>query len=110
VSQLWTSQTGDDLSIFEKARTPNPPAASIIMMKPRKASSDTSRSFWPVDRDVDRRRLRVSPLSVSFFPLLTSAIEFTAEDEGEFRFSGAPMAIVELSVLAASKGAETGGL
>ena len=109
LSQLWTSQTGDDLSIFEKARIPNPPAASIIMMKPRKASSDTRRSLWPVDREVDRRRLRVSPLSLNFFPLLTSAIEFTAEDEGEFRFSGAPMAIVELSVLAASKDAETGG-
>jgi hypothetical protein len=80
------------------------------MMKPRKASSDTRRSFWPIDRAVDRRRLRVSPLSLSFFPLLTSAIEFTAEDDGEFRFSGAPTAIVELSVLAASNGAETVGL
>lgn len=103
-------QTGDDLSIFEKARIPKPPAASIIMMKPRKASNDTSRSLWPDERGVDRRRLRVSPVSLSFFPLLTSAMEFTADDEGEFRLSGAPIAIVELSVLAVSTGAETGAI
>jgi hypothetical protein len=80
------------------------------MMKPRKASNDTSRSLWPDDREVDRRRLRVSPLSLSFLPELTSAIELTAEDDGEFRFSGAPIAIVELSLLVGSEGTEMGGL
>jgi hypothetical protein len=101
LSQLWISHTGDALSIFEKARIPKPPAASIIMMKPRKASSETRRSFKSDERESDRRRLRTSlrasRLSPDFFPLLTSAIEFTVELDGELRFNGAPIAISDLS-------------
>ena len=59
------------------------------MMKPRKASSDTSRSGVAVDRELDLRRLRDARSSLAFFPLLTSAMELTVEADGELRFSGA---------------------
>ena len=59
------------------------------MMKPRKASSDTSRSVVAVERELDLRRARDSRSSLVFFPVLTSAMDLTVEADGEFRFSGA---------------------
>jgi hypothetical protein len=59
------------------------------MMKPRKASNETSRSVVAVERELDLRRVRDSRSSLGFFPVLTSAMELTVEADGEFRFIGA---------------------